>query len=90
MTIFSVTALSNEAQIEAAVKRVYPNDHFKLAPNQFLVAARGTSKDVSDALDISTGKTGLGVIATMSGYFGYAPTNIWEWIKVKSEAFVNG
>lgn len=51
----------------------------------WLVAADGvTAKDVSDKLGMTDGTVGSGIVLTTAGYFGRAPTNVWEWMTAKA------
>jgi hypothetical protein len=42
-----------------------------------------TTKEVSDALGITDGSNGSGIIVRVENYFGRANTSIWEWIVAK-------
>ena len=39
----------------------------------------GTSRQLSDELDISTGNNGA-VIMNISAYWGFASREVWEWL----------
>ena len=69
------------AGLATALEAVYPSKYLKVGPGQWLVASQGTANDVSNALGITDGKNGTGIVVSISGYFGRANTNIWEWIK---------
>jgi hypothetical protein len=84
MALFVVLALSDsDIRIANAVGSVYPNDCLKVGPGQFFVSAKGTAVDVSNALGMTNGSNGLGIVVSVANYYGYAGTNIWEWLKVK-------
>jgi len=72
--------------MEAAVRRVFPSDHFKVADDQWLISAIGTAKDISDKLGVTPGnETGPAIVFSMANYYGRATTEVWDWIKVKAE-----
>lgn len=85
MMIFIVLPDETKPTLIDAMKLSYPNNYLELGPNQWLIANRGTAKDVSDTLKITGGENGNALVATMSGYFGRASPNVWDWIKAKLE-----
>lgn len=92
MTIFVVFRVQDPVRMKAAIEQAYPNDHFDLGNNEWLVSDRGVAKAVSDKIGITaepvgaTTRSGNAIVFSMENYFGRAQTNIWEWIKAKSEA----
>ena len=88
MAVFTVIPIRPvDAQMLAKqVPLKFPGKFYKLPNGEFLVSYSGTSRALSDELGISDGATGHGVVAAMSGYYGHAPTDIWEWIKVNWES----
>jgi sarcosine oxidase gamma subunit len=81
MAIFAIMAPDENAALVGALESVYPNKYLRVGPGQWLVASQGTATDVSNALGISDGKSGPGIVVSVSGYFGRANMNIWDWIK---------
>ena len=54
--------------------------------NQWLIAAEGTAREVSDKLGITGVEPpliGSSVVFGISGYFGRASSEMWEWIATK-------
>ena len=88
MTIFVVFRVQDPLKMQARVAEFYPNDHFDLGNNEWLISSNGTAKTVSDVLGITAqpSKSGNAIVFSMESYYGRAGTNIWEWIKTKSEA----
>lgn len=89
-TIFAVFGTTTPPAVKTALDRVYPLDHIEVGPGQWLVIAEGTAKDVSDTLGITGGTLGSAVVVSASGYFGRAPSNIWEWLAAKMKAGLSG
>ena len=88
MQVFVVFDLSRPAEVEAAIRLHFPDDHLALRDGQWLVAARlMTSRDVCDRLGISEGENGNGIVVAMDGYWGRAPNNIWEWMGARKAAY---
>ena len=85
MRVFAVIRLSEPVKVEAAVKQHFDKHSLKLSDQEWLVAGKGTAKEVSDQLGISEGENGIGIVFRTEGYFGRAPSDIWEWIKTKTE-----
>jgi hypothetical protein len=87
MAIFAIFRVSNPPMMESALQRVFPKDHLKVATDEWLVSAIGTAKEVSDKIGITPGPDlGSAMVFSMANYYGRATTEIWDWIKAKSEA----
>lgn len=93
MNVFAVLPPEPNATLDKLIEDHFAGNCLKLAPAQWLVAGKATSRDISDLLQITTtedgkvsrGATGNAVIVAVSSYFGLAQTNIWEWLKTKIE-----
>jgi len=84
MTIFVLIALNQAPSVQAAVQRVYPDDFLKVSEDVWLISAKGTSKDISDALNITEGLGGTsGMVFASAGYFGRAAPSYSEWVANK-------
>lgn len=86
MNVFVVFKVSDPDKLSEAIVSAYPHDHLRLQEDEWLIAGPSTAQEVSDRLEISTGENGTGIVFRMGSYFGRASTNIWDWIKTKSEA----
>ncbi len=53
------------------------------APNVFLVNFQGTSRELCKILGIGEEDSGFmtGVVVPFSGYYGFAASDFWQWIK---------
>ncbi len=86
--IFAVISLDpqNHDAFVGEIAAKFPADYFQASPDGrvFFVSALGTAKDVSDRLGIGQ-PAGLKsvVVLAVSGYYGVAPMNTWEWIAAK-------
>lgn len=86
MTVFAIIATRPSDKLEANINAKFPNDCRKLSENAWLVSASGTAQEMSGALDINGGKSDASaIVLSTAGYFGWASTDIWEWIKAKLE-----
>jgi hypothetical protein len=92
--IFVLVGGADDA-LEPLVQQTFKADDFiKIGAGQWLVSADGspTSKDVW--LKITTAQAPaspplLGIVFPVAnGYFGLAPTTVWEWIAAKRQAAV--
>lgn len=65
-----------------ALQEKFPNAHLTIAPGQWLVFGPGTAKEISDQLGITAESPTInnGIVLAISGYYGRASNNIWEWI----------
>lgn len=86
MGIYVIFRVSSPDKIKQAISAEFPNDHIFVGHNEWLVSTKGTAKEVSDKLKITDGANGVAMVFGMSGYFGRASSDIWDWIKAKAEA----
>jgi hypothetical protein len=93
MPIFVILPKNNAAReaVRQNVETLFPNS---LVSGAWLVSAAGTSEEISNTLRITgegTDHTAPSVIVfTISGYFGRAPNNVWEWLTEKMSGGMNG
>ncbi len=82
--IFAVLAPPESAgPLRSAIASVFPGDYLEIGPGQWLIASIGTAEDVSGKLGLTDGRSGTGVVLSVSGYFGRASAQIWEWLAAK-------
>lgn len=87
MAVFAIipTSAQNEV-LESAINSKFGSKAYKLPMGQWLVSYSGTSKVLSDELGITEGKGEVSaIVVSISGYYGRAPTDVWEWIKLNWE-----
>jgi hypothetical protein len=80
MAVFLIVPTSDGA-VAAQIEQTMPGQFYALPRGEFLVKYAGTSKSLSDALGITDGANGAAVVASLSGYYGRASTDVWEWMK---------
>jgi hypothetical protein len=96
MTIFAVLLPTPQPGLVNEIRNAYPSDHLSITDTQWIISGTGTAIDVCaklkiyDAKDPGREPSGSAVVFAVSNYFGRAPQNIWDWIKVKLEATPNG
>lgn len=91
--IFVLVGAADDA-LEPLVQKTFKSDDFiKIGTGQWLLSADGspTSKDIW--LKITAAEPApaslLGIVFPVAnGYFGLAPTTVWEWIAAKRQAAV--
>jgi hypothetical protein len=83
MAIFSILAQpgANVQKLSETIQATYPLHHYPLGNGAWLVAARGTAKDISDRLTITDGPNSPAIVLEAASYFGRANPAIWTWIK---------
>ena len=86
MGVFIIFRVTEPAKLKEAIKASFGVEQYDLGNNEWLVSLKGTPKEVSDKIGISDGSNGNAMIFAMSGYYGRATTEIWDWIKAKAEA----
>jgi hypothetical protein len=85
MSIFVIFRVTDPAKLTAAIATNFENEHLELGNNEWLVSSNMTPQGISDKLGTTDGSNGAAIVFGMSGYFGRAPSNIWDWIKSKAE-----
>ena len=89
--MFFITALQgSEAVISAAINvKVQPEDVRAIEANKWFIRSNSlTAKDVSDSLALGDPKAipGAGyLIVTISGYYGVAQPDLWEWLRTQPQ-----
>lgn len=88
MTVFVVFKVQHPDKMREAVNKLYPNDNFDLGTNEWLISAKDTALSVANTLGISTEPSDVGsaIVFSMSSYYGRTSSDVWEWIKTKTEA----
>ncbi len=82
MAIFVVLAPpNNQDRVGQALASTFHGKFLPTWPGQWLLSSEGTAKDVCDALGITSGVIGTGMVLTVAGYYGHASTGYWEWLK---------
>lgn len=84
MAIFVITPLDDPAKLQVKMAQVFPGKHYAMPRGGFLLSAEGTSKTVGEQLELESNKGGLGrvMVTSASGYWGYGPIDMWEWLKI--------
>jgi hypothetical protein len=85
MDVFVVFRVKPRDGMEAAIRRLYADSHYALPDGVWLIASSETAKQIGEKLGVGTPDLSA-MIFKMGGYYGRAPTEIWDWIKAKAEA----
>lgn len=92
MTIFAVLMPTPQLALATKIASEFPSNHLKITDTQWLISEASTAADVSkrlgiaDPANLSAPMVGQAIVFATSGYFGRAPQNVWDWIKIKLEA----
>ena len=83
-TLFAVMGDPENLALAQAIASKFPEDNIQVRPGQWFLSGVGTTKDVSDKLGITVGGTsGSAAVVAVSGYYGRASSQVWEWIAAK-------
>ncbi|MGO7157154.1 hypothetical protein [Rhizobium leguminosarum] len=85
MSIFVVFRVTKPQILAPIVEAEFPGNFLKVDEDEWLISAQLTAQEVSERLKIPGGENGSAIIFKMSNYFGRAPSDVWDWIKTKSE-----
>lgn len=77
---------ANGEKLGPTIAQTYPLHHYVLSDDAWLVAARGTAKDISDRLGVTEGTNGSALVVEAASYFGRANPAIWTWINANWNA----
>jgi len=83
MAIFLVVSMNDSPNLTTVIAEKYPNDHFVVGKNQWLVSADDITTKVSDNIGISEGKFGNVIVTKMDSYYGWHRKDMWEWVGLK-------
>lgn len=76
-------AISQEADVLAAVPDKFPDHHFEIQHGVWAVAAANkTSGDICNALGINNDSKRAGVVVGASAYNGYFANTLWEKLQL--------
>lgn len=86
MTVFIITPISSPEAVSKAISEKFAKDSYAIPKSHsWLVSYGGTAMELSNELGITGGTIGTGMVASISNYYGRAPTDMWEWIKTRVE-----
>ena len=90
MRIYALLSDPDNSELEKAIKAEFKDHHFDFEDGQWFIAANGatTAEEIYDKLEESkkSGDIGSVVVLSISGYYGYASANLWDWLASRSEA----
>lgn len=93
MAVFMIVPTEDAERLATLVTKSFEEkDRFILPGKQAcFVKFSGTTKELSDVLDLAgdvkkEDRPCPAVITIVTGYGGYAPTALWEWLRSRMEA----
>ena len=83
MALFAVVSLdSDSTALGAAIETHFTGKSFMVTPGHWVIStADATAMAISEALGMRGGTLGRAVVYNVAGYYGFAPTPLWEWLK---------
>ena len=90
MKLYAVLVESKNEEIAEAIREKFPKAHYDFKDGQWFVAGEGTAREICDRLGASGGDLDSIVVVAVDGYYGYAQTDLWEWMRVSMERQPNG
>ena len=90
-TLFAVMAEPANQNLPRVLAQEFPQEHIQIRAGQWFVVGTGTATDISNKLKITpSNETGPAVVVAVSGYYGRAGSQIWEWVAAKVGKPSNG
>lgn len=74
---------AQKTSLSEAIKAKFGNACYHLPQGEWLVSYAGTSRQLSDELNISEGVQGNVIVLHFTGYWGRATNDVWEWMNVQ-------
>jgi hypothetical protein len=80
-----------DAAIRGAIEEHFPAENYPLGRGQWIVAAEGTSKELSDKLGVTTTEANPNplisntIVLGIAGYYGRHSRDMWEWMASRLE-----
>lgn len=94
MTVFVVVPLGEHREVLEEKIKALPTQDVYLLPEAsgWLIKFGGTTRELSAAIGIPVGKeqfkddSPTALVTLLSFYFGFGPTEMWEWARSRTEA----
>ena len=87
MAIFAVLADKPSDELGRRIAALYPDDHYVVSANQWLISADTITQTLAENLDVRTGTYGrvlvLGATGSSSGWHA---KSAWEWLTQKTKS----
>ena len=87
--IYAVIPFQDEGKLPNSVRKASRAVFDLYAPYAWFVAFDGTAGELADLIwpddEETSSPAGLGVVAPIDNYSGYASQELWEWLKVRSK-----
>ena len=81
MALFAIVGVRPKPGLAEKVENDFRGKYYKVANNHWIVVGEGTAQSVSDGLGIRGGGLGSVLVYNFVGYYGFASTTLWEWLK---------
>jgi len=83
-TLFAVMADPANQALPVRLEEAFADNYIQIRPGQWFVVGTGTANEISTKLKVTPGnESGPAVIVAVSGYFGRASSQVWEWVAAK-------
>ncbi|WP_146196928.1 hypothetical protein [Achromobacter pulmonis] len=86
--VYFVTALSKPSAVAERLPEVIPDEGmiYKLANDKWFVVYDGISRELAEKLGMRGDPfISSGLVLPVSSYSGRAPTDLWEWLRLRME-----
>jgi hypothetical protein len=84
MAIYAIIASEDAPTLEAAIEKQFPDQFYKVADGQFMLATDDTTNKVVEKLGTKGGKHGSILVLRVTNYNGWHNNDLWEWLATKS------
>lgn len=73
-----------QSRLDAKIAETFGNKSYKLPKGEWLVSYDGTTKQLAAKVGLDEGTCGAGIVFSSPSYWGFAPTDIWDWLEINS------
>ena len=81
--LFAVIPFSPLESLNEHLDRLGETVYRAHGPQVYFVSYAGTTRQLTEVLGLSDGKSGTGIVLPVSNYSGFAPADLWEWLTLR-------
>ncbi|MEW6775059.1 MAG: hypothetical protein AB1405_02085 [Bdellovibrionota bacterium] len=81
MAIFAIIELAHEGELQKKIEEEFPGNFFQVGDGHWLVSSGGTAEEIGRKIKLDQAGMPSTIVYNLSGYWGRASVQIWEWLK---------
>ena len=85
VSLFVIIPTPSTPDLDDLIPNKFKKASYRLPLGEWLVAYRGTTRQLTEALQIDKENHGNAVVLSIASYWGRTNPEVWEWFKQYSE-----